>query len=87
MRKGILIFLKILGIILILVSCIFIGIFVYSIFFANNNYTIGIIGGADGPTSIFITGRLGIYPLIPIVGAVIGVALLFVSGKKLKNKE
>jgi len=45
--------------------------------------SIGIIGGADGPTAVFVTGR----PLLPVllgaglILAVIGLAVLFLKRK------
>ena len=36
------------------------------------NHSIGIIGGADGPTAIFVTGN----PLPGLIGGVIAVSLI-----------
>ncbi len=37
---------------------------------------ISIIGGADGPTSVFLAGKIG----FPIYGAIIGGVIAFVAG-------
>ena len=44
--------------------------------------TIGIIGGADGPTAIFVTGD----PLSTIVSTVLAVAIALLILKYLKKK-
>ncbi len=42
--------------------------------------SIGIIGGADGPTAIFVSGPEGVFPwallLVAIVALIVGVCLL-----------
>lgn len=43
----------------------------------KKSHAIGIIGGADGPTSIFVAGRIG--DGFPIGALVIGLALIIVG--------
>ena len=38
--------------------------------------SIGIIGGADGPTAIFVTGKFPIGGLIAAVGIAVGIGIL-----------
>ena len=50
-----------------------------------NAPTIGIIGGADGPTAMFLTSRLMPYPLIAAVALIICIitgAIWFAESKK-----
>lgn len=50
--------------------------------------TVSIIGGADGPTSIFLAGKIGSTPIqtstsvsrFPVVLIIVGIILLIVSG-------
>ena len=49
------------------------------------NAAIGIIGGADGPTSIFIAGRIGTWPLLAGAAAVmILVTIIYLVKKRRK---
>ena len=67
-------------------------IFVFSLIFAsylsgcnNEAASIGIIGGADGPTAIFVTSKinwLSVYGLIGVVIVTILVALIIYLKKK-----
>ncbi len=49
-------------------------------FTSKDASSIGIIGGADGPTAIFVTGPEGVFPwvllLVAIVALIVGVCLL-----------
>ena len=47
----------------------------------NEAYSIGIIGGADGPTAVFVTGR---FPWEIIVLAVICIGAIFWLRKRKK---
>ena len=50
-----------------------------------NAPTIGIIGGADGPTAMFLTARLMPYPLIAAVALIICIitgVIWFIESKK-----
>lgn len=42
-------------------------------FSSNSAYSVGIIGGADGPTAIFLTGPVWVYYVIPVLAIVVGV--------------
>lgn len=46
---------------------------------------IGIIGGADGPTAIFVSSRLQVLPALIAAAAFIVCILLFVRYKKRKK--
>ena len=69
-------------------------IFVFSLFFAlylggcnNEDASIGIIGGADGPTAIFVTSNIhwpSVYGLIGVIIVTILVALIIYLKKKKK---
>ena len=49
--------------------------------------TIGIIGGADGPTAIFVTSAPGIDWDVAIIGAIVVVCILaFLRLRKCKQK-
>lgn len=66
-------------------------------FRATESHTIGIIGGADGPTAIFIAGNIGLPRLLGIPGIcgllslAVGIALiiigtiLYIKSKKPEN--
>jgi Na+-transporting methylmalonyl-CoA/oxaloacetate decarboxylase beta subunit len=56
-RKKINTAIKILLIILAIVSAVLIGISVYLGFAFGRPHSVGIIGGADGPTLIYINGQ------------------------------
>ena len=47
----------------------------------NEAYSIGIIGGADGPTAIFVSGRFPWEIALP-VAALIAIVIWFVSKRK-----
>ena len=47
----------------------------------NEAYSIGIIGGADGPTTILVTGRFP-WELLLIAGICIGVVIWYFKRKK-----
>ena len=44
-----------------------------SAFVPNEAYSVGIIGGADGPTAIFITAPVWVHYLIPVIALVAGI--------------
>ena len=47
----------------------------------NEAYSIGIIGGADGPTAIFVTGRFP-WEIVLFAVVCIGVAIWYFKRKK-----
>ena len=47
----------------------------------NNAYSVGIIGGADGPTAIFVTGRFP-WELIALAIIFVAAAIWFYNRKK-----
>ena len=47
----------------------------------NNAYSVGIIGGADGPTAIFVTGRFP-WELIVLAIIFVAAAIWFYKRKK-----
>ena len=51
----------------------------------DRNSSIGIIGGADGPTSIFIAGKVGTPWGLYVATAVIVIATIMYSVKKRKR--
>lgn len=51
----------------------------------RNNASIGIIGGADGPTAIFVASS-GIPTLVIVLGVVLVIAIAVLIIKKLKKK-
>lgn len=69
---------KIIGIILIVVGIISTFIGGVTLFNVKSNVasSIAIIGGADGPTSIFLAGKIG----TPMYGAIIVGIVVFVIG-------
>ena len=48
--------------------------------------TIGIIGGADGPTAIFVTGKFSptLMGILSLLGLIVGVIGFIVLGKQKK---
>lgn len=42
-------------------------------FSPNDAYSVGIIGGSDGPTAIFLTAPAWVHYLIPVLAIVVGV--------------
>lgn len=74
MKKGIGIVFLIVGIIITAVG----GAIISGIFFGvTHNESIGIIGGADGPTAIFLTSKLGLFPIAAAV--VVGIVIVVIS--------
>lgn len=47
----------------------------------NEAYSIGIIGGADGPTAIFVTGRFP-WEILLLAAVCIGVVIWYFKRKK-----
>ena len=47
----------------------------------NEAYSIGIIGGADGPTAIFVSGRFP-WEIALAVAALIAIVIWFVAKRK-----
>ena len=41
---------------------------------SNEAYSVGIIGGADGPTAIFVTSPAWVHFVIPVLAIVVGTA-------------
>lgn len=72
---------KVLGIAVSIIGIIF--IIVGSILKLNNN-TISIIGGADGPTSVFVATKLNSAPItiLMIIGIVMLIGAIFFILKK-----
>ena len=58
---------------------VFGGTFVFSLLSASSGSSVGIIGGADGPTAIFIASRSGVLPYIMIGCAALGIALIVLA--------
>lgn len=83
MKKTIAVIIGILGILFAALG----GIFIFKICHVSSQNSVGIIGGADGPTAIFIAGRLGIMPYIIIAGSVIGAVLILLSVILLFHKK
>ena len=53
--------------------------------FDNNAATIGIIGGADGPTAIFLTGDFQAVPLAILAVAAAVVTLIVILRRRKKK--
>lgn len=52
--------------------------------------SVGVIGGADGPTVVFVTSRGSMNPIVVIAGTIIGIGIIIYSViaiRKKKNKE
>ncbi len=49
--------------------------------------TIGIIGGADGPTAIFITGKLSVLELLLLAAGIVAVIVGIVFFVKKRRKK
>lgn len=79
MKKGLSIVFLVAGII-ITVICGFYSIgFLSAFLFSKNEDSIGIIGGADGPTAVFVGSRIAFNPIISIVGTVVGIVAIICS--------
>lgn len=56
--------------------------------FFSHSAGIGIIGGADGPTAIFLmTTRIGIMPIVAIIGLLAGIVCMIISWILLLKKS
>lgn len=74
MKKSIGIVFLIVGIIITAVG----GAIISGILFSGTqSESIGIIGGADGPTAIFLTSKLGLFPIAAAV--VVGIVIVVIS--------
>ena len=87
MKKSIGIVFLIVGIIITAVG----GAIISGIFFGvTHNESIGIIGGADGPTAVFVTSDSFISPWSCVIGTVVGVAAIVgsvIAIRKNKSKK
>lgn len=83
--------LSIIGLIIgILAVVVPVGYPLLALLLYSKSASIGIIGGADGPTAIFIThllisGWTGFLAVLGIVVIIVSLVLLFVSRKRNKN--
>ena len=75
MKKLASIFCAVFGVILAMVS----------ISMRKESASIGIIGGADGPTAVFVAGKIGTAPVIGL--AAIGVCLILAAVWVIKKKR
>ena len=58
------------------------------LFSKNEDSSIGIIGGADGPTAVFVGSRIAFNPIISIVGTVVGIVAVICAVTAIrKNKS
>lgn len=53
---------------------------------SENGASIGIIGGADGPTAIFVSGGTDLYIIIALGGVILGGVIGFFIGKRYMKK-
>lgn len=53
----------------------------------ESSASIGIIGGADGPTAVFVTGGASMYIIMALGGVIIGGVIGFIIGKKYMKKH
>lgn len=70
-------------------SGFYIFFFIYEIYkmFFSPSAGIGIIGGADGPTAIFLTSRFGMFPIAAIIGLLAGIVCMIISWILLLKKS
>lgn len=86
MKKSIGIVFLIVGIIITAV-CGFYSVGLISAFLSpdvKKAHSIGIIGGADGPTAIFLTSKLGIFPIAAVA---VGIAIIVFSAIGIKKNK
>jgi Na+-transporting methylmalonyl-CoA/oxaloacetate decarboxylase beta subunit len=67
MKKKIILFLFLTNSIILLIFFIPVLQEIFHIFVSTNANTIGIIGGTDGPTAIFISSRFVWFPIVLIL--------------------
>lgn len=80
MKKTIALITGILGVPITAVSSIFLIIFAVELHKFSETESIGIIGGADGPTAVFLaTSGILATPLMAFVGLIVGVACIIVA--------
>lgn len=88
MKKSFTKVLSIAGIIISAISATFLIRLIYAWFSVKDETGgIGIIGGADGPTAVFIIAKLGFMPLLSVIGLIIGIVCIIVSAIIIKNNK
>ncbi|MBR5513289.1 MAG: hypothetical protein IKV85_04800 [Ruminococcus sp.] len=79
---------KILSVVFLIVGILIAavgGVIISGIAFGGtSSESIGIIGGADGPTAIFLISRLGIFPIAALV---VGIAIIIISAIGIKKNK
>lgn len=89
MKKITIYIVGITGTLLTAVSIVFLVRLAIALHEISETESIGIIGGADGPTAIFLTTSAGITvpPLMAVIGLIIGIVCIIVSVLLLKEKH
>ncbi len=83
-------FVKLMTVGIVLLVAVVIGFMIYFIytFTKAESASVGIIGGADGPTAIFLTGSVSpVYIVLGMLSAVIVIGLISYSISKFSKKR
>lgn len=76
------------GTLLTAVSIVFLVRLAIALHEISETESIGIIGGADGPTAIFLASSgIAVTPSITVIGMIIGIVCIIVSVLLLKKKK
>ncbi|MBO5163125.1 MAG: hypothetical protein J6B75_01585 [Ruminococcus sp.] len=88
MKKVIGLIAGISGALLAVTSIVFLIKFEIAFHEISSTESIGIIGGADGPTAVFLaTSRIAVTPLMAVIGLIFGIICIIVSAVLLHKKK
>lgn len=88
MKKTIGLITGIFGVLITAVPSVFLIIFAIEFHKISETESIGIIGGADGPTAVFLASSgILVTPLIAVVGLIVGITCMIVSAVLLHKQK
>lgn len=88
MKKIISLITGIFGVLITVTSIVFLIKLAIAFHEISSTESIGIIGGADGPTAIFIVSSgIAVYPLMAVIGLIIGIICIIGSAILLHKQK
>ncbi len=76
-----------IGVVTLLIATPFFRNYYVKTLLSKNSLSIGIIGGADGPTAIFLAGQSPVLYIAKFLGAALVTTILIVSFKKVSKSK
>ncbi|MDE5569513.1 MAG: hypothetical protein K2I82_02525 [Ruminococcus sp.] len=88
MKKIIGLITGIFGVLITAISAVFLIILAIAIHKISETESIGIIGGADGPTAVFLASSgIAVPPLMAVIGLIIGIICIICSAVLLHKQK